>query len=145
MLNGPDKYGLALTPRTYKVDRSFSGIAIRKIPKLYVVVAKERVVYVGVTRQTMSSRLRYGFTATGKHGYHGYAWPHKHTQASLYVWAAHEDAGSSLLDVETIEAEVVFLVRQRTGQWPSGQTEIHFHPSFQVHRKAAAAVWKAIA
>jgi hypothetical protein len=144
MLTGPNRYELTLTPSTYKVDRQFSGLATRKIPKLYVVVAEGRVVYVGITRQTMSSRLRYGFTATGNHGYHGYAWPHKHTQASLYVWAAHEDAGSSLLDVETIEAEVVLLVRQKTRQWPSCQTEIHFHPSSQVHRKAAA-VWKAIA
>lgn len=145
MLTGPDKYELTLTPSTYKVDRKFSGLANRKIPKLYVVVAEGRVIYIGITRQTMSSRLHGGFTATGKHGYHGYAWPHKHTQASLYVWAAREDAGSSLLDVETVEAEVVLLVRQRTRQWPSGQTEIHFHPSSQVHRKAATAVWKAIA
>src|SRR5882757_5088018 len=145
MLTGPERYDLTLTPSTYKVNRKFSGLASRKIPKLYVVVANSKVVYVGITRQTVSSRLRYGFTAKGKHGYHGYAWPHKHTQATLYVWAAHEDAGSSLLDVETIEAEVVLLVRQRTGQWPSGQTEIHFHPSSQVHRKAATAIWKAIA
>jgi hypothetical protein len=73
MLTGPDKYELSLTPSTYKVGRKFSGLATRKIPKLYVVIAKGRVVYVGITRQIMSSRLRYGFTATGKHGYHGYA------------------------------------------------------------------------
>ncbi len=72
-------------------------------------------------------------------------WPHKHTQATLYVWAAHKDAGSSLLDVEPIKAEVVLLVRQRTGQWPSGQTEIHFHPSSKVHRIAATAILNAIA
>jgi hypothetical protein len=85
MLTGPNKYELTLTPSTYKADRKFSGLAIRKIPKLYVVIAEGRVVYIGITRQTMSSRLRGGFTGTGKHGYHGYAWPHKHTQASLYV------------------------------------------------------------
>src|SRR5258706_11280801 len=104
MLTGPDKYELTLTPSTYKVDRTFSGLATKTTPKLYVVVAKGQVIYVGITRQTIGSRLRYGFTPTGKHGYHGYAWPRNHTQASLYIWAAREDAGSSLLDVETIEA-----------------------------------------
>jgi hypothetical protein len=99
-------------------------------------------VYVGVTRQTMSSHLRNGFTATGKHGYHGYAYRHKHKRASLYVWGAHEDAGDCLL-VETVEAEVIFLARHLSGQWPSGQTEIHFHPSSAAHRKASAAVWRA--
>jgi len=41
--------------------------------------------------------------------------------------------------METVEAEVAFLIR-RAGQWPSGQTEIHFHPSEQMHRKLAEAV-----
>jgi hypothetical protein len=44
-----------------------------------------------------------------------------------------------MLNVETIEAEIVFLIRQR-GQWPSHQTEIHFHPSRPYHRKAAEAI-----
>jgi hypothetical protein len=64
MLTGPDRYEFTLTPPTYKVDQKVSGLATRKIPKLYVVVAKGRVVYVGITRQTMSSRLRFGFAAS---------------------------------------------------------------------------------
>ena len=39
----------------------------------------------------------------------------------------------------TVEAEVVFLIRS-AGQWPLHQTEIHFHPSTQIHRDAAASV-----
>jgi hypothetical protein len=101
------------------------------------------VVYVGITRQSMNSRLRYGFSAKGENGYHGYAWRHKRTQATLYVWAAQED-GSSLLDVETIEAEVVFLARHLTGTWPPCQTEIHFHQASDAHKAAAVAIWKAI-
>jgi hypothetical protein len=144
MLTGPERYALTLTPTAYAADRKFSGLATKKVPKLYVVVAEGHVVYVGVTRQSLSSRLRFGFSAKGEHGYHGYAWRHKHTQASLFVWAAQEDAGSSLLDVETVEAEVVFLARHLTGAWPACQTEIHFHPASDSHKAAAAIVWKAI-
>jgi hypothetical protein len=43
------------------------------------------------------------------------------------------------LDIETVEAEVVFLIRS-AGQWPLHQTEIHFHLSTQVHRDIAATV-----
>ena len=39
-----------------------------------------------------------------------------------------------------MEAEVVFLIRQLSGQWPPFQTEIHFHPSTEDHREAARAV-----
>lgn len=141
MLIGPDKYDLTLTPTAYKLDRKFCGIACKKkIPKLYVVVAEGHVVYVGVTRQPMNTRLRYGFKAKGRGGYYGYAWRNKHTRASLYVWAAHKDAHASVL--ETIEAEVVFLVRHSTGAWPDCQTEIHFHQASEEHKQAASDVWK---
>jgi hypothetical protein len=60
-----------------------------------------------------------GFGATGKHGYHGYAWRHKFAEATLGIWC-HEDAtkDSPDRDIETIEAEVVFLARL-AGQWLS--------------------------
>ena len=38
------------------------------IPKLYVVKNGSEVYYVGITSQSMSSRLRYGFKATGENG-----------------------------------------------------------------------------
>src|SRR6266481_2316716 len=71
----------------------------------------------------------------------GYAWRHNYTQAVLDIWC-HEDAPPENpdRDIETIEAEVVFLARL-AGQWPAGQTEIHFHPSAQEHREAAARIW----
>lgn len=143
MLTGPEKYDLTLTPTAYSLEKKFSGSCTKKVPKLYVVLAEGQVLYVGVTRQSMRSRFRYGFKADGRNGYHGYAWRHKHAKANLYVWAAAADL--SLLDVETIEAEVVFLFRQSTGSWPACQTEIHFHQSTEAHRNAAADVLKAIA
>jgi hypothetical protein len=46
-------------------------------------------------------------------------------------------------ELETVEAEVVFLIRC-AGQWPRGQTEIHFHPSEKEHRDLAAKIVKLI-
>lgn len=82
-----------------------------------------------------------GFKASGKNGYHGYAWRHKFTQGTLDIWL-HDDppATKADYDIETVEAEIVFLARL-SGQWPAGQTEIHFHPSTEVHRKVAADIW----
>lgn len=45
-----------------------------------------------------------------------------------------------MLEVETIEAEIVFLIRQMGGQWPAHQTEIHFHASESRHREAAETI-----
>ncbi|WP_224785366.1 hypothetical protein [Pandoraea pnomenusa] len=45
------------------------------------------------------------------------------------------------MDIETIEAEVVYLIRQ-AGQWPKFQTEIHFHPSSAYHREWASTIAK---
>ena len=76
--------------------------------------------------------------ATGEHGYHGYAWRRSDGELRLDVWyldGATEDKIS--LELETIEAEVVYLFRFRSGQWPSDQTEIHFHPSADFHKQAA--------
>lgn len=142
---GPERYQLFCSPKKFSVlcalgTPRFSGIAARKGPKLYIVSVKRRPVYVGVTRQTIRARLRYGFSADGRHGYHGYAFRHILKRAQLYVWS-HADAPSAnpSFDVETIEAEVVHHIRL-AGQWPLFQTEIHFRPSKVVHRRIAQRV-----
>ena len=43
----------------------------------------------------------------------------------------------------TVEAEMVYLIR-RSGQWPRFQTEIHFHPSEEHHRKVAKRLLKRV-
>lgn len=139
----PAKSGCALNGSLLMVRFANSpGLPPEKIPKLYVVVAGGRVVYVGVARQTMSSRLRNGFTATANTGTTDTLTGTSTSAPACTCGGAHEDAGDCLL-VETVEAEVVFLARHLSGQWPSGQTEIHFHPSSAAHRKASAAVWRA--
>lgn len=55
------------------------------------------------------------------------------------MWV-EEGSDGGLNDLETVEAEVVFLIRQEYGQWPEHQTEIHFHRSSAEHRKLARMV-----
>lgn len=90
-----------------------------------------------MTKQSIRNRLRFGWNADGAGGYHGYAFRKELSAAVLDVWC-HEDAPAekSCLDMETVEAEVVFLIRS-AGQWPKYQTEIHFHPSNKEHRRVA--------
>ena len=143
-VSGPDRYKLSFDASAFTVEcakgtPNFSGSATTKKPKLYVVSVDDQPIYVGVTKQPMRNRLRFGWNAKGAHGYHGYAFRHKLREANLDVWC-HEDASdNSTLDIETVEAEVVFLIRT-AGQWPLHQTEIHFYPSSEQHRQIAALV-----
>jgi hypothetical protein len=100
----------------------------------------QRPIYVGMTKQKIRDRLRSGWSAKGRNGYHGYHWRHDHREIDLDIWL-HDDAPevNGCFEMETIEAELVFLIRC-AGQWPSGQTEIHFHPSTQEHRDLAKAI-----
>jgi len=136
-ITGPEHFKLSFDAK--KCAAKFSGLANTKLPKLYVVVADGELIYVGVTRRTMRARLYGGWNANGKNGYHGYAWRHNRTTADLYDWCQEDAPEGSSRDLETVEAEVAFLIR-RAGQWPEGQTEIHFHPSQKEHREWAARI-----
>jgi len=140
-ISGPEHFKLTFDAK--KLTANFSGLANTKLPKLYVVVAKGKLIYVGVTRQTMRQRLYAGWNASGKTGYYGYAWRHTHTEADLYVWCHRDAPMGQSLDLETVEGEVVFMIRN-AGQWPSGQTEIHFHPSGEEHRELAARIVESV-
>lgn len=106
-----------------------------KLPKLYVVKQGKVIYYVGITSQDIRKRLRYGFSAQGKHGYHGYKWKDLDT-AELLVWSFP----GKTTDVEAIEAELVYLIRERTGKWPKYQMEIHFHETFAIVRRVARSI-----
>ena len=145
LISDPERYKLSFDSASFVVQcqkgtPKFSGIATSKKPKLYIVSVDEQPIYVGVTKQSVRNRLRLGWSANGKSGYYGYAWRHHLKEAHIDIWC-HEDAPDEnpALDIETIEAEVVFLIRS-AGQWPLHQTEIHFHPSTQEHRAIAARI-----
>jgi hypothetical protein len=110
---------------------------------VYVASKNGEMLYVGITTQAMSVRLYHGMTADGAHGYHGYSWGRKNDNARLDIWYldGHDVTPE---DLETIEAEAVFLYRQESGQWPEGQTEVHFHPSKEKHRRFARKIVDAL-
>ena len=142
-LDGPDRYYLAVPKGRFSIkaalgDHRFSHRASGRSPKLYVVHDHDHPIYVGVTKQPMADRLRLGWSADGEHGYHGYAWRHAFKSVGLDIWYQTLAASrGQMVDLETVEAEAVYLLRGRYGQWPAYQTEIHFHPSTSSHRKVA--------
>lgn len=105
------------------------------IQKLYVLKNGSDIYYIGVTSLSMSSRLRIGYRAKGEQGYHGYKWIGKISRAELIVWCLNEGNRSH---AEAIEGELVYLVRNRTGNWPKYQMEIHFHPDASNEEKRIA-------
>ena len=145
-IEGPERYGLTISSagflvRCQKGTAKFSGISTKLQPKLYVVSVEGKPIYVGLTKRPMRERLRVGWSATGKSGYYGYSWRHKIKQGDLDVWCHADAIDRNERDIETIEAEVVFLIRQ-SGQWPKFQTEIHFHPSSAEHRRCAETIFR---
>ena len=79
--------------------------------------------------------------ATGKGGHHGYMWRKKNDAFRLDVWWS-EDLDPKNKDMESIEAEVVYLYRKESRQWPADQSEIHFHETNRDHRKTAESILK---
>ena len=117
--------------------------SIGKRPKLYVISKGARLLYVGFTTQPMADRLRQGLTANGGHGYSGYPWRRRKQTLSLTIWYL-DGANATPTNLEAIEAEVVFLYRHESGQWPEEQTEIHFHPSNNRHQQFAKRIVDAL-
>lgn len=147
-LNDPSDFDLAMTGGTYRLcfgegPAKFTAPAsTRGIAKLYTISDDKLLVYVGTAQQPMSARLRSGFRADGKSGYYGYKWKGHEGTLRLSVWTAQVgDSFASLRELETIEAEVVFLCRKRSGRWPTHQHEIHFYPSDQCHHEAAYRIY----
>lgn len=140
------RYALTFDAVTFAVKcpestSKFSGLATSRFPKLYVISVEGHSypVYVGITKQSMSSRLRVGWAANGKNGYHGYAWRRHFSAATMDIWCQVDAVDGDCLDIETVEAELVYQIRQ-VGQWPAYQTEIHFHRSTEIHRQMAATI-----
>jgi hypothetical protein len=123
---------------TFSAPASTKGVA-----KLYTVSHEATLLYVGITQQRIGTRLKYGFRAEGKSGYHGYKWKLLRHEIRLDIWTARLlDGSAKLRDLETVEAEVAFLCRQQSGHWPKFQHEIHFYQSNEHHRAAAKTVYE---
>lgn len=106
------------------------------LPKLYVVKRDRVIYYVGITTQDIRKRLRYGFSARGKHGYHGYKWKNLNA-VELLVWCFPSRTKEQ---VEAVEAELVYFIREKTGKWPKYQMEIHFHGASEAEKQIARSI-----
>jgi hypothetical protein len=112
-IEGPERYQLEFTSEAFTVlcakgTNRFSGMATSDLPKLYIASIDNKPIYVGITKQSVRNRLRYGWSAKGKGGYHGYAWRHGNSSAVLDVWC-HVDA----IDREERDVETSKPSRQR--------------------------------
>jgi hypothetical protein len=146
-LRGPYRYRVAVRCGGYDVTNEIGGATFlapvtQPGPKLYTFSVDGRLIYIGQTTQDMATRMRLGFRAEGAHGYYGYGWRRALAKADLHVWCLDQIAEQKECpSLECIEAEVVLLCRNVYGQWPSYQTEIHFHESTQEHRDLARRVF----
>ncbi len=105
--------------------------------KLYVIKSGAEVIYAGITSQSLRARLRWGFHANGEQGYYGYKWKNLNI-VEMLVWYF---PGAKLSSIEPVEAELAYLVRHRTGNWPKYQMEIHFHQSSKRDKELAEAIY----
>ena len=96
----------------------------------------KEIYYVGITTQDIRKRLRYGFSATGKHGYYGYKWKDQDT-VEILIWSFPDSIQEH---VEAIEAELVYFIREKTSKWPKYQMEIHFHGASEKQRQVAESI-----
>ena len=149
-LSGPFQYhlrvadgGSAYSHHPDSGITTFTSPVTTRSPKIYIASVDGLPIYIGQTVQSIRERLRLGFSADGSSGYHGYAWRHHHIDVKLDVWIlGGADEDRDILDIETIEAEIVYLIRHNQNQWPAFQTEIHFHPSEERHRKLAFEIYQ---
>jgi hypothetical protein len=120
------------------------GSANKAVPKIYILKYKEKIIYVGITKMPLSNRFRYGLSASGLGGYHGYAWKQlaarkESDPINLYIYLFGSEEWT-----EAIEAEIVYLIRYKTGNWPEHQTEIHFHQTTKAEKSMAEKIYKEI-
>lgn len=91
-------------------------------PKLYFILLKKELVYIGITRQPIRNRLRIGVNPDKKTGYHGYKWLKNDANYKILIQIVDEN-----VNLEGVEAEIIYEFRKNHGRWPKYQNEIHFH------------------
>jgi hypothetical protein len=142
----PNRYRIEISDSHFRCvgsdgaqDAGFSRpVILDKLPKLYVVRQDKDILYIGITSQDIRKRLRYGFTASGENGYHGYKWKHL-PAVELLIWS-FPDGNMDCL--EAIEGELVYLIRNETGKWPKYQMEIHFHQASESEMQIANSIFR---
>jgi len=123
-----------------RIKKFEKPVTKNKLPKIYVIKDKSNVVYVGITSQSIRNRLRYGLEARGRGGYHGYKFKDLN-KVNLFVFCFNR---TDSIRTEAVEAEIVYLIRNKTGEWPKCQTEIHFHKATKKEKRMANLIYKTV-
>ncbi len=121
-------------------DKFLKEVNEPNIAKLYLIRDNEFYQYIGTTFQPINARLTQGLKANGKNGYHGYKWKNK-SKVELFVWAFY---GLNKSEIENIEAEIAFKIRNKYGKWVLTQNEIHFNNDFIFGRVMAESIFNYI-
>jgi hypothetical protein len=119
-----------------------TGYALQKERrKLYIVYHGNEVLYVGEAHTSIKTRFQRGYNAfnyykrnndIARNGYKGYKWldkvdnPQRNLSVSVVTFPQEYDDKEKRKFIEAIEGELVYLIRNKTGNWPEFQNEIHF-------------------
>jgi len=132
--NEKRKFEIEITDSGIKPKNSKKFFDVSKDAfKIYILKHATEILYIGITKTYLSSRLKLGFDATkeiGHNGYHGYKWikTHKGKDLNLLVLVFPKLTDKADREiVEAIEAELVYRVREKFNKWPDCQNEIHFY------------------
>lgn len=107
--------------------------------KIYIVKTKaNEILYIGEAYTKITTRMQRACTSynhfvrhkKAKGGYKGYKWLNKKENAErnliIYVATFSTDYNDARDRIESIEGELVYLVRTTLEYWPKFQNEIHF-------------------
>jgi hypothetical protein len=138
-----EKYKIKVTRTGFKLTAPLTYGAFAKevgVYKVYVFKNENKIFYVGITRQRVSSRLAGGYRSyntalkLGKslNGYSGYKLIKRLRNSEIDLWVFPLKGLRGTVEkkykcAESIEAEIVYGIRKKTNEWPLFQNEIHFH------------------
>ena len=137
---GDNKIEKIFDLKTSKELKSFFKPLTEKNYKLYILKKEQEFLYIGITRQSLRNRIHSGFNAKGENGYHGYKWK-DFKNVKLFVWIFKN---YNEIQLENIEAELTYLIRTNTNNWPLYQNEIHFNNEFEKGKEIAEKIFKLI-
>jgi hypothetical protein len=108
---------------------------MREIVCIYVFIYQNKIIYVGETTKGFN-RIRKGLKLPlRRRNRLAYKWrkryPRKNLAIVLFELPKRKFAGQNSQESQqwrrALEAEIVFKLRRRYGQWPKAMTEIHFN------------------
>jgi hypothetical protein len=127
--------------------------------KIYLISRQNEIIYVGEADTSIKEKMRRGITSfnyfmingKARGGYKGYKWIHpdenKHRLLDVHVSIFESEYDDKRAFIEAVEAELVYLIRNKTGMWPAFQNEIHFQnkPGALETAKAIYSKWNGYA